>query len=609
MALSASGVFEIQSGATASNVNGGYFNPANANMLTDLATDTNTANTNAPIVSSASYNFVNADIGNWLYVKSGTHWQAGWYKITAVSSNKATLSAAIGSANVVIVVNNLYVPSTVLGCTSDNTATLSSGTFTIDYSQSAACITSTSVSDYVSVGSSTTLTSATAAFTPVMVGNGFHLNNAGTGGFGVVGWYEISSYTNATTVVTDRTTNNGTALANGQGKIGGALSLGSSDDAVWELGLSSASASARFFFQGGSSITYTLGGIVSNSQGGNSVWPIIFEGYASVRGDRPTGSTRPTLAAGANTVVWGTNNIRIVSLAGTGTNGTGVWNSGGTGSGQYMQCKVFNTASASNSYAFRLAGADTSAIACEASSLRGYGFSFSEDKASIFGCYVHDCVIGCNIAATIFHSIVDCIFENIKTTAIDFNAGNTLSGSIIGNTIYGAENKLGTGINMAAGTKNIIVLNNIFYGLATGITHASTQTDCYGNWNDFFNNTNDVSAATQWQKGTNDIAVNPSFTNVTQVTGTTGKFVGGNGQLIDTSKNFTSLGVAAGQIVYVVSGTGSTVSNYLIDSISTTTNPNDTLNITLPAGPGTNTTADKVYQITLGHNFLPTGAI
>src|SRR5204863_5745937 len=64
----------------------------------------------------------------------------------------------------------------------------------------------------------------------------------------------------------------------------------------------------------------------------------------------------------------------------------------------------------------------------------------------------------------------------------------------------------------------------------------------------------------------------------------------------------TTLGVVAGQdCVYIVSGTGVTAGIYGISSISTTTNPSDTLNLDI--NPGTNTTADKTYQITLGHNF------
>ena len=47
--------------------------------------------------------------------------------------------------------------------------------------------------------------------------------------------------------------------------------------------------------------------------------------------------------------------------------------------------------------------------------------------------------------------------------------------------------------------------------------------------------------------------------------------------------------------------TGVTAGIYGISSIATTTNPNDTL--VLDLAPGTNTTADKVYQMTVGNNF------
>ena len=44
-ALSVNAVYEINGGATANNVNASGFNPSNANMLADLTTDSNTANT------------------------------------------------------------------------------------------------------------------------------------------------------------------------------------------------------------------------------------------------------------------------------------------------------------------------------------------------------------------------------------------------------------------------------------------------------------------------------------------------------------------------------------------------------------------------------------
>mgnify|MGYP001587216849 CR=1 FL=1 len=97
MALVGTSIIEINAGATANNVNAGGFNPANANMLTDLTTDAGTGNGNSPVVSSASYTFVAGDVGYKLFVKSGTDWYPNrWFTIASVAGGKATLSAAIG---------------------------------------------------------------------------------------------------------------------------------------------------------------------------------------------------------------------------------------------------------------------------------------------------------------------------------------------------------------------------------------------------------------------------------------------------------------------------------------------------------------------------------
>lgn len=80
---------------------GGGFNPGNANFLADLAcagAGGKEANSATPEVSSASYNFVSTDVSAWLYIKSGTNWTPGWYQISSVAANKATLSAAVGTA-------------------------------------------------------------------------------------------------------------------------------------------------------------------------------------------------------------------------------------------------------------------------------------------------------------------------------------------------------------------------------------------------------------------------------------------------------------------------------------------------------------------------------
>src|SRR3990167_10604297 len=96
MALSVNSVYELNASATASNVNAGGFNPSNANMLTDLAATSATGND--AVVTSASYTFVAGDVGHWVYVKSGTDWTPGWYKIASVAGGAATLDSAIGEA-------------------------------------------------------------------------------------------------------------------------------------------------------------------------------------------------------------------------------------------------------------------------------------------------------------------------------------------------------------------------------------------------------------------------------------------------------------------------------------------------------------------------------
>lgn len=270
-------VWELRGGGATTN--GGGFNPTNANMLTNAAATSATGN--APVITSASYNFVAGDVDAWVFIKAGTDWTPGWYKITSVGSNAATVNATVGAA--VQVVAGKYTANTVAGCAT--TASPTGGTFTVDYSQQDAS--EIAITDAVSVGSSTTLTSVAALFTPVMVGNAFHLNTAGTGSFGIVGWYEIVSYNSTSSVETDITTNNGTALAAGQGRVGGGLlSLGAIGSATARLG---AVAGNVLFLTG----TFSPGADTF-SCAGTATNPIQVMGYGTIRGDGYLGRTATT---------------------------------------------------------------------------------------------------------------------------------------------------------------------------------------------------------------------------------------------------------------------------------------------------------------------------
>lgn len=88
-----------------SNTNGGCYVAGSAGTdysqqtspqysFTDLATTAT-----ATVVSSASHNFVTADVGNCLYITGGS-FTTGWYSILSVSTNQATLSSAPGAASI-----------------------------------------------------------------------------------------------------------------------------------------------------------------------------------------------------------------------------------------------------------------------------------------------------------------------------------------------------------------------------------------------------------------------------------------------------------------------------------------------------------------------------
>src|SRR5438105_2455552 len=106
MAISASFVWEVRT--TGADTNGGGFktgatgtdfsqqDAAQASGA-DLAVD---ATTNTKI-TSATHNFVAADVGNLIQISAGTGYTTGFYEIVSVASNAATLDrspAAVGTA-------------------------------------------------------------------------------------------------------------------------------------------------------------------------------------------------------------------------------------------------------------------------------------------------------------------------------------------------------------------------------------------------------------------------------------------------------------------------------------------------------------------------------
>jgi hypothetical protein len=98
-------VWEVRT--TGADTNGGGFDSAKAGTdysqqnaaqfaFTDLASSN--GSTSPCAVTSASHNFVAADVGNFIQITAGTNWTTGFYEIVSAAGNAATLDRACGSA-------------------------------------------------------------------------------------------------------------------------------------------------------------------------------------------------------------------------------------------------------------------------------------------------------------------------------------------------------------------------------------------------------------------------------------------------------------------------------------------------------------------------------
>lgn len=583
MALATNTEFTITATATTGNVNAAGFNPGNSNMLTDLACDTGTGNTASPVVSSASYNFAAGDVDHWVYIKSGTNWTPGWYKIASVASNKATLNGTIGQAQVYSF--GLKAPSTVVGCATTGTPT--GGTFTIDYSQADTAI--ATATDLTCTAASTTVVSASAAFTPVMVGNYMH-PTALTGTGALVGWYEIVSYTNATTLVLDRTPTNGVNnITAGTYYVGGAGRWNGLEDALWEV----LPAGAKVWTKVG---TYNLSAAISvTAANGTAANPIMWVAYTTIPGDFTVGSTRPLLNFGAASGF--TPNVFTITynMEFTGSGTTVV--AGSQTSAWYFNCRATNTSTTAN----RAAWSTLSYLYfCEGVCQNGYAFTHSGSGGVIrvHGCYFHDSSYGMFLNSTT-SKISKTTFANCRTAAIRNTSNSTSAAYVIEEcTFYGrSSTPTGIGIELSdAAAGNYFFLNNIFSGLATGISCAAANKSIMGMNNCFYNNTTDV---TNYTKSPTDNALDPQFTDTAEITISNGTMTGGTAVLTSSGADFSSVedGVDYFYLASHTGGTGTFINMYQIVSHTTTT-------LTFNNNAGTSGSATSIVgYVMTGHNL------
>lgn len=467
---------------------GGGFDPTNGNFLTDLTTDSNTANTASPVVSSASYNFVAGDVGAWVFIQSGTNWTPGWYQIASVASNKATLTASVGSAvlyGTSATSVNYQRPNglnTAAGCATVGTPT--GGVWSIDYSQQTSA--KTTYTDLVIDGTTNTdATSAAAPFGKQQLGNIVNITS-GTGftvqrvqlvsiPSGVIGRFDKSLGTLSST--------------GGNGKLGGAIGSTSAITALTQ----SLVAGNKVFLKGTFTLTATTT-VTASAKGDTTSGRISVEGFATYPGQR---DGRPTITSATNSVALFTLNdndywefIHLSVTHSAATRGNGFIGSTSTSTPLYWfdcicdGCLSFMTASNFSVFYIDVCEvknctSSTAAIVapgvivvhgCDIHDNTGDGIrttSGTTSSINIFGTIFDTNAIGLNdvsTALTITTIINDCTFVDNSSDGVKFAA-------------------------MGSNTRTLHIDNNVFYNNGGyGIDNLDTQIETEATIRSYRNN-------------------------------------------------------------------------------------------------------------------------
>ncbi len=393
MAFTATTYWEVEIGADDTN-NGGGFDTGVAGFPTDGAATL--ATSTAPVFTSASYTFVSpGDVGAWIFIKSGTNWTPGWYKITAVSAGAATLDAAVGHAPLFP-----FGLSTAVGCAT--TASPTGATWGIDYSQSTGSRFS-SATFAIDATTNTKLTDGTNTIGKNWVGNIISIT-AGTG-FTVQRVAVVSTSGTAATVDKSLGTLGSTG---GTGRLGGALvSAG--------LAASLRVAGNTVYIQTGtysitSASTNISGGCISDATGGAT---ITWEGYATYRGDL---GTAPILqASGAITT------FVIFTVTGAST------------AGNLIRNITVDGVSKTSSQGFSLARRST-LYKCRAVNCTNIGFTVSSSSNTFLLCSATNVTGGAAAFSTGSAAVIAIACEAYSNTVSGFSGFNVLFCLSYGNT-------------------------------------------------------------------------------------------------------------------------------------------------------------------------------
>lgn len=329
----------------------------------------------------------------------------------------------------------------------------------------------------------TQVLSATHNFVASDEGNCIHIT-AGTGF--TTGWYEILD-TTANEAILDRSPG-AIGITGGTWALGGA---GFIEDAVLEA----PTAGNVFYLKNDG--THTLTGNIAILKTGNTTSNIIINGYNSVRGDNPTLTSRPTIAAGSNTTNWASGGwtFKNFIITTTSTNGLSI-----NAISRASNLKSTNSSGSADLFALNCASSRCAIVDSEAISTNGNAINCTNTDNILQHNYIHDSKVGVNLQASGTNSAIS---GNIFDTNVTGITGSIMGQLIIsGNTFYNSTTCI-LGVRDSS-----YLISNIFNTCTTAVSWDALRNGSFDDYNNYSNNGTDV---VNWTKGSNDTTGSPGF--------------------------------------------------------------------------------------------------
>lgn len=428
----------------------------------------------------------------------------------------------------------------------------------------------------------TTFTSANGGFTAAMVGNVLQIAAAGPGSNYNAGWYQITAHTDTNTVTLDQAPDDGVGGVSGAiFQVGGAL-----DDLTADF-FNNANAPGPV---AGNTIyvkkdgVMTLTGAIDTGLDGTLLLPITIEGYDASRGDNPTGTDRPTIAAGANAFTfddsWRIRNLIVNTTAASGLR---------TDTGSVVEnCTAVNSSPTANRNAITIQHY-TRIVSCEASSLKGYAATIAED-CRVLASYFFDSSKGLNIPASKSWVVSGCVFDSV---GVGCNPSAGADYWTVANNVYINCTKA---LEVAATCDNAAIVNNIFKENFSAIEWGDADASQYRDYNIYDGNTTDLTGIAG--KGPNEIT-DTSGMSISVATGTDGTTEAGD-ETDFRSASAPFAGVTTDDVLVIHDGTGVVTGIYSIASVVSTSQ------LTISAG-ATTSASSCTFGVVKGEDFTLAG--